>query len=182
LEELSSVQESSDHQRWPALQKDDDSLMGELFQLLTVHAPGNAYSSDGRFAANIAQLPPGLRAMAATHCLDISLAIDSITWHFGNFGEPHLVAETEAGLRELGLHDLAQCFVEAKELMQPLLAERTEADGDGHEILERAGLTDRADELDRQAWELGKLGPGESAIYGAWVRYARQHPERVFIT
>ncbi len=176
------MQESSNQQRWPALQKDDDGLMGELFQLLTVHALGNAYSGDGSFAANIARLPLGLRAMGATHCLDISLAIDSITWHFGNFGEPHLVTETEAGLRELGLHDLARCFVEAKELMQPLLAERTEADGDAHEILERAELTHRADELDRQAWELGKLGPGKSAIYGAWVRYARQHPERVFIT
>ena len=177
------MHESSNHERWPALQKDDDGLRDELFQLLTVHAPGNAYSNDGSFAANITQLPPGLRAMAATHCLDISLAIDSITWHFGNFGEPHLVSETEAGLRELGLHDLAKCFVEAKELMQPLLAERTEADGDPHEILERAELTHRADELDRRASELGELGPaGESAIYGAWVRYARQHPERVFIT
>ena len=36
--------------------------------------------------------------MAATHWLDISLTLDSITWHFGNFGEPHLVVETEAGL------------------------------------------------------------------------------------
>jgi hypothetical protein len=167
LEEFNSVNESSNQQRWPALQKDDDGLRDELFQLLTVHAPGDAYSNDGSFAANITQLPPGLRAMAATHCLDISLAIDSITWHFGNFGEPHLVSE---------------CFVEAKELMQPLLAKRTEADGDPHEILERAELTHRADELDRQASELGELGPGESAIYDAWVRYARQHPERVFIT
>jgi hypothetical protein len=57
--------------------------------------------------------------MAATHWLDISLTLDSITWHFGNFGEPQLVAETEAGLRELGLHELASCFVEAKELMLP---------------------------------------------------------------
>jgi hypothetical protein len=134
------VHESSNQERWPALQKDDDGLRDKLFQLLTVHAPGNAYGSDVSFAANITHLPPGLRAMAATHCLDISLAIDSITWHFGNFGEPHLVAETEAGLRELGLHDLAQCFVEARQLIQPLLAERTEADGNLHEILERAEL------------------------------------------
>jgi hypothetical protein len=74
--------------------------------------------------------------------LDISLTLDSITWHFGNFGEPGLVAETEAGLRELFLHELAQCFVEARGLMAPLLAKRTEADGDPYEILERAGLRD----------------------------------------
>jgi len=35
--------------------------------------------------------------MAATHWLDISLTLDSLTWHFGNFGERQLVAETEAG-------------------------------------------------------------------------------------
>ncbi len=112
------------------MEKDDAGLKKELEELLTARAVGDPYSPDGSFAANIARLPPGLRAMAATHWLDISLTLDSITWHFGNFGEPHLVAETEAGLRELGLHDLTSCFVEARELMLPLLAGRTEAEGD----------------------------------------------------
>lgn len=118
--------------------------------------------------------------MAATHWLDISLTLDSITWHFGNFGEPDLVAQTEAGLRELGLHELAECFVEAKNLMTPLLAQRTEADGDPYEILERADLRERADEIDRRANALDDLGPGESVIYNAWIRYTRQYPDRVF--
>lgn len=118
--------------------------------------------------------------MAATHWLDISLTLDSITWHFGNFGEPRLVAHTEAGLRELGLQELADCFVQAKDLMTPLLARRTNADGDPYEILERAGLRERAREIDNRAWELGNLGPGESVIYSAWIRYTRQHPDRVF--
>jgi hypothetical protein len=104
------------------LEKDDAALKNDLERLLTARVVGNPYAADSSFAANIASLPPGLRAMAATHWLDISLTLDSLTWHFGNFGEPHLVAETEAGLRELGLHDLASCFVEAKELMLPLLA------------------------------------------------------------
>lgn len=144
--------------------------MKGLEELLTARAAGDPYSPDGSFAANIVQLPPGLRAMAATHWLDISLTLDSITWHFGNFGEPKLVAETEAGLRELGWHDLAACFVEAKELMVPLLAQRTEADGDPYEILERAGLRTRGDELDRRAWALDEFGPSKSVIYGAWIR------------
>lgn len=154
--------------------------MEELEQLLTTHAVGNPYSADGSFAANIARLPPGLRAMAATHWLDISLTLDSITWHFGNFGEPGLVAETESGLRELGLHDLAECFVEAKSLMMPLLEHRTEYDGDAYEILERAGRKQHGDELDRRAWEIDNLGPGDSVIYQAWIRYTRRYPERVF--
>jgi len=88
--------------------------------------------------------------------------------------------ETEAGLRELGLHELAHCFVEAKELMVPLLAQRTETNGDPYEILEQAGLKARGDELDRQADVLEEREPGKSPIYEAWIRYTRQHPERVF--
>src|SRR5206468_12566443 len=98
------------HRDWPVLEKDDEGLKNELFKLLTARAVGNPYTADASFAANIALLPSGLRAMAATHWLDISLTLDSLTWHFGNFGEPQLVAETEAGLRELGLHELALCF------------------------------------------------------------------------
>lgn len=158
----------------------DTELLNELMQLLNIHATDNPYSEDGRYAANIARLSSGLRAMAATHWLDLSLALDSITWHFGNFGEAGLVAETEAGLRELGLQELADCFVEAKELMIPLLAGRSEADGSSYEILERAGLQARRDELDARAWALRNVESGESAIYEAWLRYARQHPERVF--
>ena len=66
-------------ERWPALRKDDDALLKELFAILTVRVPGNAYSSDGSFATNLSVLPVGLRAMGATHWLDISLTLDSIT-------------------------------------------------------------------------------------------------------
>ena len=164
------------------MEKDDAGLKKELEEILTSRVSGNPYGEDSGFAQNIALLPRGLRAMAATHWLDISLTLDSITWHFGNFGEPHLVAETETGLRELGLNELASCFAEAKELMLPLLANRKEADGDLYEILDRAGLRERAGELNQRAWDLDNLGPGESVIYEAWIRYARRHPEHVFDT
>ena len=174
------MDDTSKQEVWPALKKDDAGLMKELEKLLTARAVGDPYGTDGSFTASLASLPPGLKAMAATHWLDISLTMDSLTWHFGNFGEPQLVAETEAGLRELGLHELASCFAEAKELMLPLLAHRTEGDGDPYEILERAGLSTRAEELDERASALDNLEPGESIIYESWIRYARQHPERVF--
>jgi len=168
---------------WPALSKDDEELEKELFAMLAARVSGDAYSEDGSFAKELAKLPPGLRAMAATHWLDISLTLDSITWHFGNFGEPGLVAQTEEGLMELGLLDLASCFGEAKQLMLPLLAGRTEADGDPYEILERKGLRETGQALDNRASKLGECNDGgktKSAIYAAWVRYVRQHPERVF--
>ena len=165
-------QKASGHKK----QKKKDHLIEASDKPKLVHQ----YATDGRFAATIAVLPRGLRAMAATHCLDISLTIDSMTWHFGNFGEPGLVAETETGLRELGLHELALCFAEAKELMLPLLAQRTEADGDSDEILERAGLERRAEELNLRALTAYGVGSGESVIYEAWIKHARQYPERVF--
>ena len=119
--------------------------------------------------------------MGATHWLDISLTLDSMTWHFGNFGEPGLVAVTEAGLTELGLDELASCFREAKELMVPLLSQKTEADGDSDEILEQRGLDWEATKINRRVWELRRLRPkGGSLIYDAWIRYARLHPENVF--
>jgi len=55
--------------------------------------------------------------MAATHHLDISLALDDIGWHFLNFGETGHVKETEMGLRELGMSEMANLFAEAYRIM-----------------------------------------------------------------
>ena len=75
------MDETFHQQPWPVLDKDDADLMKEIQRLPTVRAVGDPYAADGSFAASIALLPPGLRAMAATHWLDISLILDSITWH-----------------------------------------------------------------------------------------------------
>lgn len=176
------MEEGSSAQIYPALQKDDSGLLDEILRVLTNRVAGDPYnrSGDCSFGAGLANLPAGLRAMAATHWLDVSLTLDSITWHFGNFGEASLVEETETGLHELGLDELASCFREAKEFMIPLLANRTEADGDPYNILDQKGLRLVSDELDSRAWALGDLGRGRSVIYEAWTRYTRQHPERVF--
>jgi hypothetical protein len=175
------VENSASHPQYPVLQKDDEAVLNEINAILTNRLTGNPYSRDGSFAASLAKLPPGLRAMAATHWLDISLTADSITWHFGNFGEPHLVEQTEAGLKELGLDELAQCFREAAELMLPLLARHADSDIDFTDLLESAEIKDHVQQLDDRAWELnGIITQSDSAIYAAWVRYARAHPEHIF--
>ncbi len=116
--------------------------------------------------------------MAATHHLDISLTMDDIGWHFLNFGEPGLVRETETGLRELGLDDIADYFAEAHAIVNPLKPEIKEAD-DYRPCLESRGLMARIDELTDKA---SKRQPtvSDSAIYAGWVKYARAHPEKVF--
>ena len=87
----------------PTLAMSDDGLLEQIFALLSSRVHANAYGDESEFASSIGFLPVGLRAMAATHWLDVSLTLDSLGWHFLNFGEPNFVKETELGLRELGL-------------------------------------------------------------------------------
>jgi hypothetical protein len=168
------------HEKWPILGEDDQALLKYIQEILSTRATGDPYGTDGEFGRNLASLPLGLRAMAATHWLDISLTLDSITWHFLNFGETNLVAATEAALHELGLEELATCFTDAKNLMLPALAKTTAADNDLNELLDRLGIDEQASTLNKRAWDLDNLGSGRSVIYESWIRYTRQFPERVF--
>ena len=86
-----------DQPQYPALSLNDKDLLQEIFSRLSksVTALADPYSNDGSYASVIHQLPVGLRSMAATHHLDVSLTLDDIGWHFLNFGEPNFVRETE---------------------------------------------------------------------------------------
>lgn len=159
----------------------DADLLNKILGLIVTRAAGNPYSADDAFARNLAGLPPGLRAMAATHCLDVSLSVDDrITWHFGTFRGPQLAAETEAGLIELGLEELAAYFREARELMIPILPEMTLEDDQACDVLYRKGLFHQGNELDARARAWTGVWLANSPIHEAWIRYARQYPERVF--
>lgn len=183
---------------YAALAKSNRDLLSEIFSILTGRIKASPYSDDGSYAAEISHLPKGLRAMAATHHLDVSLTLDDIGWHFLNFGEPHLVAETEAGLRELGLIDVAEWFNEAHGIVRQFLKEAEEGEvkplddddadwspGDEyHDWLVMTGNRQRMDTLSKLAWDKSK-GCGKDAdgsfIYESWIRYARLKPKDVFI-
>lgn len=177
-----------DDHKYPALAKSDKDLLHDIMALLSERVKENAYSDDGSFAAAISGLPVGLRAMAATHHLDVSLAIDDIGWHFLNFGEPHLVEQTKAGLRELGMNDLAEWFAEAHAIMlqfsKAAEAGEFESSGDDYpDWLVMSGNEHRIDMLSKLAWDKNKASKGTgtgSAIYDAWISYARAKPENVF--
>ena len=79
--------ESEQWKRYPMLALTDEKLLEEIFSVLgkSVSSVADPYSEDGSYAAAIGSLPTGLRAMAATHHLDISLTMDDIGWHFLNF-------------------------------------------------------------------------------------------------
>lgn len=154
-------------QRYPALILSDEGLLNEIFSALTrsVNSLANPYSDDGSYAAAIAHLPVGLRSIAATHHLDVSLTLDDIGWHFLNFGEPSFVRETESGLRELGLQDMADWFAEAYDIVNSLRSE-INAGSDYHECLTRHGQIARIKELTQKARDKQPI-VGDSPIYGA---------------
>jgi len=173
-----------------ALAKGDKDLLAAIFSELTERVAASPYASDDGYAKEISKLPIGLRAMAATHLLDISLTLDDIGWHFLNFGEENFVVETETGLGELGLDNLRAWFAEAYGIMKPYL----KAIDSGtivstpdayYEWLEQSRNSQRINELTDYAQDLCK-GCSEDAsgsvIYEAWIRYARAKPDLVFST
>jgi hypothetical protein len=158
------------------LSSQDDELISRVFDVLKARLRANPYGWDGAFAQEIRSLPVGLRAMAATHHFDVSLTMDDIGWHFLNFGHPTHVEETDLGLRELGLVEVAALFHEAYQLVQPHLGEIRRPGGDYYAVMERSGAMKRIDELTGRA----RAVIGEQGIYRHWAAYARQHLERVF--
>src|ERR1022692_2068013 len=67
------------------LGKSDEEIQSEIFARLSSRVQANPYG-DPAYADAIVLLPKGLRAMAATHWLDVSLTLDDIGWHILNFG------------------------------------------------------------------------------------------------
>ncbi len=92
----------------------DDELFSLLGKELESRISTQRDSPD--FVAQIRHLPAGLRAMAATYELDVSLALDDLGWHFGNWHNADLAEETARGLEELGASELARVFREAFQL------------------------------------------------------------------
>ena len=165
------------------MQLSDGDLLDRLFSALNAAGiTANPYGWDGAYAKQIKVLPIGLRAMAATAHLDVSLTLDDLAWHFLNFGEPSHVEETEAGLRELGCDVLADLFRRAYILVQPYLPP---AAGFGNELYERLELDGKSVAYREISEALNRLEPPGAGItgshvYASWIRYARRRPELVF--
>lgn len=155
----------------------DSSSDDELFKLLGEELQQRVTAKQGtdEFLSQIRSLPVGLRAMAATYELDVSLALDDLGWHFGNWHNEALAEETARGLDELGAHELAnlfrQAFALAKNYWHELGCENWMNWYHG------SPLETAVDPLSRQAWSL--LEGNDRGILKYWVDYARHYPERV---
>ena len=150
----------------------DDRLFELLGEELERRLPNGRRATD-EFVQELQELPPGLRAMAATYELDVSLTLDDICWHFGNWPHVGLSQETLKGLRELGAIELADMFEQAfswakrhwNELQGENWSDWYNSDNVQSDV---RTLTHTASDL------YGKL---ERGIFTFWLTYARAHPE-----
>jgi hypothetical protein len=111
--------------------------------------------------------------MAATYELDVSLALDDLGWHFGNWHHLGLSEETLAGLRELGASPMAdvfgQAFGIAREYWDQLGSE------DWSDWYHGSPLEKRLGALNDEAWRIWH--ETENGLFAYWIAYARQFPE-----
>ena len=151
----------------------DDDLFDLLLEELARRLPGGRRATDD-FVRELQALPVGLRAMAATYELDVSLTLDDLGWHFGNWHHLGLAEETAAGLRELGAARLAEIFSEAFAIAKEYwreLGKEAWSDWYRESPLERA-----LGPLNDEAWLIYKQKRG---VFHYWIAHARNHPERL---
>src|SRR5436190_3563564 len=113
--------------------------------------------------------------MAATHELDVSLALDDLGWHFGNWHSTDLADETARGLEELEAMDLARIFGEAFRIAQGYWEELGAEDW--ATWYHGSRLETAVEPLTKQARLI--LSEKKIGIFKYWVDYARRYPELV---
>ncbi|HWD92957.1 MAG TPA: hypothetical protein VG938_11490 [Verrucomicrobiae bacterium] len=125
--------------------------------------------------------------MAATFELDISMALDDLAWHFVNWHDLDLCAETSNGLRELGAIEAAELFDAAFAILRPrwdelqTFAQNESSDSaDAHDWLEETGIQKQIDPLTERMWRLLEQWRDHGLMH-YWITYARAYPERCVV-
>jgi hypothetical protein len=150
----------------------EDYVFELLSQTLSARLPSR---DDPNFLAELRKLPIGLRAMAATYELDVSLTLDDLGWHFGNWHDAELAEETAIGLQQLGATELAALFQDAFALA--LKYWRELGDDGWMDWYHGSALEEAVMPLNQEVWKL--LEGKSSGIFSYWVAYAKRHPERI---
>ena len=154
-------------------------LAAELERLL----PETLQQERDQFYLTLETLPRGLRAMAGIHFFDVSMALDSLAWHFGNQNDERDLQETLNGLRELEMPEIADRFAQMWDFMKPHMAALQSGDYGGKDFsdwLVDIGAEDLAKEKDRFIWDYCERA-GKSGLLASWSIYARKYPERCVI-
>jgi hypothetical protein len=154
-----------------------DELLELLFSDLRTRLPPEEPFHMERFLQKIRTIPVGLRAMAVTFELDVSMALDDLGWHFGNWCYRPYCDQTLWGLRELEAGEYAEMFAKAYELAQSYWTEiRDPPHDDFAKWYNESDFEKATEPLSFRWWELQKIDGG---IFGHWTRYARKYPHKV---
>jgi hypothetical protein len=155
----------------------DASSDDELFALLgkELESRISAKRGSAEFVSEIRGLPAGLRAMAATYELDVSLSLDDLGWHFGNWHNEDLAEETARGLEFLGEKELSELFTQAFQIAKRYWTEL--GSENWMKWYHGSAFEQAVGPLTRQAWSI--LKSKKNGIFKYWVDYARRHPEQV---
>jgi hypothetical protein len=154
----------------------DDDLLELLFSDLRARMPPEEPFHMGRFLKKIRTIPVGLRSMAATFELDVSMTLDDLGWHFGNWTHRGYCDETLNGLRELEAGEYADMFAKAYELALACWAELSAPYEDFTKWYSKSDFHKATEPLSFRWWELQEIDGG---IFGCWTRYARRYPHKV---
>ena len=148
----------------------------ELFGLLSseLQQRFGKQTDNDNFVKAIRLLPGGLRAIAATHRLDVSMAINDLGWHFHNNPHQDLCMQTERGLRELEAGDVLEIFESARALIEPHW-DKLDSFANWYET---SGVEAAMRPLNDRLWKICSQSP-EYGIMQFWLEYARKFPERV---
>jgi len=165
--------------------RSDNALFKKLTAELTSRLPCQSHDNLDRFVEELQGLPPGLRAMAATFKLDVSMCLDDLGWHFANFHNHAYCGETSRGLWQLEANEVAQIFDKAYQLILPywdrisdMLAIEFNMFANWYYESE---LNTALNPLNYRLWDICE----ESKDYGLmkfWLDYARKYPGRVVET
>ena len=152
-------------------------LLGEELQNLF---PPEIRNDPVVFRSRLDAAPRGLRAMAMTYELDVSMAMDNLAWHFINHHtSPELAEETIAGLSELETPEAAEIFQEALTIIRPHWQEleNVAQSQKAHDWLDSKGIQSLVNPLNKRMWQLLK-GYGDGGLMSLWATYARKYPGR----
>jgi len=154
-----------------------DDLLELLFSDLRLRLPPGQPFHMERFLQKIRTIPVGLRAMAATFELDVSMTLDDLGWHFGNWAHRGYCDETLRGLRELEAPEYAEMFSKAYELAQSDWGELCNLPHEQfNEWYYRSAFRKATEPLSERWWDLQEVDGG---IFGHWTKYARKYPHKV---
>jgi hypothetical protein len=132
------------------------------------------------FLARLGLIPSGLRAMALTYQLDVSITLDDLGWHFANWHHRRYCEQTIWALRELEAFEHAELFVLAfafAQLWWDKIGDLIRRDfRDFVEWYPNSEFEKTTMPLTERMWELQKIKGG---LLGFWTSYARKYPRNV---